>query len=114
MECCRTRWARGSRTDVDIGPGEIVALPAPRPPIVYSGAVAMKKVAWAVGKFGVAEASTGTVIAAFEKMCAHLQPIGITVIVDHAILSKVLPGFVFMALVALHYVAKTKTGVKWL
>lgn len=87
-------------------------------PTTYSGSVAAKKVAWAIGKMG-ASASLGPTIApkatAFiEKLSSILQPYGITIHIEQDLFAKALPFLIFAGLVALHDYAKVRTGNKLL
>lgn len=76
--------------------------------------VAGKKVAWAVAKLTLAQLSAPAAIAAFQQGAAFLKPLGITIIIDQAVLEKALPGLIFMLLVAAHDFMKVKTGKRWL
>lgn len=76
--------------------------------------VAGKRVAWAVAKLTMAQLSAPAAIAAFQAAAGALKPIGITIVIDQALLDKALPGLIFMGLVAIHDAAKVKTKLKWL
>lgn len=80
----------------------------------YSGAVALKKVTWAIGKLATAKLMTPAVMTAFIHFTEKLPPYGITVVVDQDLLANALRFAIFAALVAGHDALKVKTGIKWL
>lgn len=74
----------------------------------YSPTVASKKAAWGLGKLVAAIIASPVALDAFQSLSRHLQPLGITLIVDPAILSKTLPPLIFTVLLLGHDWVKLK------
>lgn len=74
----------------------------------YIKSVAAKKISWALAKFLIAKGSTPIVLTAWDHFSEGLKSVGITIIIDHSILSTALPGLIFMGLVASHDYLKVK------
>lgn len=80
----------------------------PSPDNSWAASVAGKKVAWGVGKVVAALIASPMAAHTIQSVSASLQPYGVTLIIDPAILSKTLPPIIFAGLVLLHDYLKVK------
>jgi hypothetical protein len=88
------------------------------PNLAWNPGVAFKKVAWGTSKLLAAKAMAipvlGPFLGAFNELGASLQPYGLYFHADATLLAQGLQIALFMGLVAIHDVARLKTGYKWL